>query len=413
VSKGVIGASMIHGLTASGFEDVEAEFRKNFEERGEVGAACAIYHRGKKVVDLWGGYRDDRTHAPWEEDTLVLVFSVTKGIAAMAVATAHSRGLLDYDENVATYWPEFAQNGKENITVRQLISHQAGLSAIDESLHPEVLADQETLARILARQKPAWEPGTKHGYHMWSIGWYMSELLRRVDPQHRRLGQFFQHEVARPLGLEFYIGLPSGVSDSRIADIIPVKAISGLLALSKHPYLRRALNPLKSKSLTYRTVWNPRSLTNHRNMNRRDFRSMEIPSENGIGQVRSIAKAYSVFATGGEQLNLKKETLEKIAGPAIPPTSGLRDEVLLVDNSFLLGFTKPFHGFRFGSSDKSFGFGGASGAFAYADPDAQVGYAYAPNKVGVYGTDDPRDKALRTALNECLGRVYGLSSKSN
>ena len=208
--KAEVDTSMTHGWVAPGFEEVETEFRKNFAERGEVGAACAIYHQGKKVVDLWGGYRDHKTRAPWEEDTLVLVFSVTKGMAAMAVAVAHSRGLLDYDEKVATYWPEFAQHGKENITVRQLLSHQAGLSAIDEPLDLETIADQETLATILARQKPAWVPGTRHGYHMWTIGWYMGELIRRVDPQRRNLGQFFQDEVAKPLDLEFYIGLPPG-----------------------------------------------------------------------------------------------------------------------------------------------------------------------------------------------------------
>lgn len=166
-----VDASMIHGGVALGFEEVEAAFRDNFERRGEVGAACAIYHEGNKVVDLWGGYRDYQPRAPWQEDTLILVFSVTKGFAAMTVAIAHSRGLLDYDERVASYWPEFAQHGKENITVRQLLSHQAGLSAIDQPVGLETMADQDALATILAGQKPAWMPGTRHGYHVWCQGW--------------------------------------------------------------------------------------------------------------------------------------------------------------------------------------------------------------------------------------------------
>jgi CubicO group peptidase (beta-lactamase class C family) len=199
MSRTTVDDSMLHGEVAPGFEDVETQFKKNFTERGELGAACAIYRRGKKVVDLWGGYRDEKTLAPWEEDTLALIFSMTKGMAAMAVAVAHSRGLLDYDEKVARYWPEFAQQGKESITVRQLLSHQAGLSAIDEPLDLETIADPDALAKILARQKPAWEPGTRHGYHCWNLGWYQSELIRRVDPQHRSLGQFFQDEIARPL----------------------------------------------------------------------------------------------------------------------------------------------------------------------------------------------------------------------
>jgi CubicO group peptidase (beta-lactamase class C family) len=190
----------IHGTVAPGFEEVEAEFRKNFRERDELGAACAIYHEGEKVVDLWGGYRDLERRFPWQEDTLVLVYSATKGLAGMTVAVAHSRGLLDYDERVSTYWPEFAQGGKESITVRQLLSHQAGLSGLDKSLDLATIADPQRLAATIARQRPAWEPGTRHGYHGISLGWYEGELIRRVDPKRRSIGGFFQEEIAEPLG---------------------------------------------------------------------------------------------------------------------------------------------------------------------------------------------------------------------
>jgi len=199
--------SFIHGYVAPGFEELREEFIKNFTKRGELGAACAIYYKGEKVVDLWGGYRDAKSRAPWEENTMVMVFSTTKGLAAMTVAVVHSRGLIDYDEKVATYWPEFAQNGKESITVRQLLSHQAGLPVLDKKLTLEQVADLDALAEVLARQKPIWEPGTKHGYHAATLGLYMNELIQRVDPQHRSLGQFFQDEIAEPLDLEFYIGL--------------------------------------------------------------------------------------------------------------------------------------------------------------------------------------------------------------
>jgi CubicO group peptidase (beta-lactamase class C family) len=401
--------SMLHGEVAPGFEDVESEFKRNFAERGELGAACAIYHKGKKVVDLWGGYRDETTLAPWEEDTLTQVFSMTKGMAAMAVAVAHSRGLLDYDEKVSTYWPEFAQQGKEGITVRQLLSHQAGLSAIEEPLELETLADQEALDAILARQKPAWAPGTKRGYHMWSQGWYLSAVIRQVDPQRRSLGQFFQDEIAKPLGLEFYIGLPADIPDSRIANIKPVNKFKVLFNLDKVPYLKSVLNPLKSNSITYRTVMNPKFLTDHSNYSRRDVRSVEIPSANGIGQVRSIAKAYSVFATGGSELGINKETLEALTAPAMPPPLGWRDEVLQVDTSFSLGFVKPFHAFEFGVSHKAFGCGGAGVGFAYADPDAQVGFGYASNKMSFYGQDDPREKPVRDVFYRCLQSMGEIS----
>ena len=223
-----VDESLIHGEVAPGFEAVREEFLRNFRERGELGAACAVYHKGEKVVDLWGGYRDHKNLLPWEEDTLVLVFSTTKGMSGMTVAVAHSRGLFDYDEKVATYWPEFAQQGKEDVTVRQLLSHQAGLVVIDEKLTPEILADLDAVAAAIAKQKPAWEPGTKHGYHGISLGFYENELLRRVDPKKRSIGQFLQDELAEPLGIEFYIGIPREIPDSRIAvikDFIPLQTL--------------------------------------------------------------------------------------------------------------------------------------------------------------------------------------------
>jgi CubicO group peptidase (beta-lactamase class C family) len=398
-----VDKSLIHGEVTPGFDEVEAEFERNFTERDELGAACAIYLKGRKVVDLWGGYRDEKTLAPWEEDTLTQVFSMTKGMAALAVALAHSRGLLDYEEKIATYWPEFAQQGKEGITVRHLLDHRAGLSAIDDPLDVETLADHAALEAILARQKPAWMPGTKHGYHMWTQGWYLSAVMRRVDPQGRSVGQFFQDEIATPLDLEFYMGLPPDLPGQRIACLKPVNKFKVLFNLDKVAYLKSVLNPRKSNSVTYRTVMNPRILTNHVNYNRRDLRSLEIPSANGIGLARSLAKAYGVFATGGIELGIKKETLEALTAPAETPPGGWQDEVLLVDTSYSYGFTKPFHAFEFGMSDKAFGCAGAGVGFAYADPDAEVGFAYASNKMSYYGQDDPREKAVRDVFHRCLG----------
>src|SRR6185503_13924529 len=151
----------VHGTTAPGFEAVRSAFERNFREGKELGAACAVYYKGELVVDLWGGVRDLATNAPWEADTMVPVMSTTKGFSSMAVALAHSRGLIDYDEKVTTYWPEFGQNGKENVTVRQLLGYQAGLCAIDEPLDLAKIADPDFMAAALAKQKPAWEPGTK------------------------------------------------------------------------------------------------------------------------------------------------------------------------------------------------------------------------------------------------------------
>src|SRR6478672_9430998 len=207
----MMSEAIIHGFAGSGFDAVHEAFADNFSRRHELGAACCIYHQGEKVVDLWGGIRNISTGEPWEEDTMVLVFSATKGLAAMTMALAHSRGWLDYEERVCTYWPEFAQQGKERITVRQLLAHQAGLFAIDEPVDRSILADLDRLATVLARQKPAWEPGTRQAYHALTLGFYEGELVRRVDPQHRSLGRFFQDEIASPLGLDLYLRLPDTI----------------------------------------------------------------------------------------------------------------------------------------------------------------------------------------------------------
>ncbi len=219
VLKVDVPADATHGDVDEGYGPVADAFRRNFAERNEIGAACAVYRDGRKVVDLWGGYRDGTTRAPWERDTLVPMFSTTKGVASMALAVARSRGLVDYDAPVASYWPKFAAAGKERVTVRQLLSHQAGLCAIDEKLELADLADLDRVADKIARQRPAWEPGTRHGYHGITLGWYEGELIRRVDPQRRTLGHFFADEVAGPLGLEFHIGLPDTVPPERLATI--------------------------------------------------------------------------------------------------------------------------------------------------------------------------------------------------
>ena len=235
--QSTIDSSKAHvsGFVAPGFEEVRAEFERNFDERGEIGAAVAAYWRGEKVVDLWGGRRTPEGDAPWNEDTLIVFMSSTKGLAAMTLALANSRGWLDYDAPVAHYWPEFAQNGKADVTVRQLLGHEAGLVLLDEELRIAQMHDLDAVARVLARQKPAWPPGTRHGYHTMSLGLYMQELIRHVDPEHRTLGRFFHEEIAVPLGLEFYIGLPPAIPDERLAKVKTLSIGRALLALPRTP----------------------------------------------------------------------------------------------------------------------------------------------------------------------------------
>src|SRR6187399_1737858 len=224
-----VTSQTVEGHVSRGCEAVREVFAENFIHRHELGGACCAYQHGEKVVDLWGGVRNSLTREPWEQDTMVLVYSATKGLAAMTLALAHSRGWLDYEARVAAYWPEFAQQGKEKITVRQLLAHQAGLFALDEPVDRTVVADLDRLATVLARQKPAWEPGTRQAYHAISLGFYEGELLRRIDPRHRSLGQFFQEEIASPLGIDAYIRLPEDIPNSRLATLTPPRPIDMLL----------------------------------------------------------------------------------------------------------------------------------------------------------------------------------------
>lgn len=394
---------MIHGTVVVGFEEVRSEFQRNFADRGELGAACAVYHRGRKVVDLWGGHRDVARREAWRADTLVLVYSMTKGLAALALAVAHSRGWLDYDAPVASYWPEFAQNGKEHVTVRQLLAHQAGLPILNEPLDRESLAHPERMAELVARQKPEWEPGARHGYHAVSLGYCEGELLRRVDPQKRTLAQFFQDEVTRALNLEFHFGLPESVPASHVADIRGFRPWQMALHPEAVP-LRFMLAYLWPWSLTRRTFQNPQ-VTDPAHYNSPELRRLEIPAVTGFGQVRSIAKAYGVFANGGADLNLRPETLKALGRPAVPPARGRFDVVMKAETAYSCGFMKPSPAFPFGSSERAFGFAGLGGSFGYADPDEHVGYAYAPNRLGFHLWDDPRDRALREALRRCLDRL--------
>ncbi|MBE3044245.1 beta-lactamase family protein [Candidatus Bathyarchaeota archaeon] len=383
----------IEGHVSAGFDAVRDAFAENFSRRHELGGACCVYHRGEKVVDLWGGVRNKSTGEPWQEGTMVLVYSATKGLAAMTLAVAHSRGWLDYEQRVCRYWPEFAQHGKETITVRQLLAHQAGLFAFDEPVDRSVVADLDRLAVVLARQKPAWEPGTRQAYHAISLGFYESELLRRIDPHHRSLGQFFHDEIASPLRLDFYIRLPESISNSRLATLAKPSPVAMLLGFP----IRLTLASLNRRSNIYRALMvNPGSELPH-DEQRIYARNLEVPSGGGVGTAHAIAHTYSVFATGGRELQLRPETLQALSAPAIPATHGFYDECMMGDVRLSLGFMKPSPAWPFGN-EGSFGAPGSGGSLGFADPKAGIGYAYVTSQMGTTLTGDPRDLALRNAV---------------
>jgi CubicO group peptidase (beta-lactamase class C family) len=396
----LIASPAVEGHVTQQFERVHQAFADNFSRRRELGGACCAFVRGEKVVDLWGGIRNKQTSEPWEQDTMVIVYSATKGLAAMTLAIAHSRGWLDYEERVCAYWPEFAQQGKERITVRQLLAHQAGLYVLDEPLGRALVADLDRLAVVLARQKPAWEPGTRQAYHGITLGFYESELLRRIDPQHRSLGQFFQDEIASPLGLDVYIRLPEDIPNSRLA---MMARPSWVEVLHGFP-LRLALDTMNPHSKIVRALRGSELPHDEQHVY---ARNLEVPSGGAVGTARAIAHAYSVFATGGRELGLRPETLDLLAAPAVPPARGFYDECMKGDGiQFSLGFMKSTPALPFGSAT-SFGSPGAGGAFGFADPAAGVGYAYVTNRMGTTLTGDPRDVALRDALYSVISPSSG------
>jgi CubicO group peptidase (beta-lactamase class C family) len=397
MSVEILDRVTVEGHVNGGFEAVREAFADNFTRRRELGGACCVYHRGVKVVDLWGGIRNKQTGQPWEQDTMVVVHSATKGLAAMTLAIAHSRGWLDYEERVCAYWPEFAQHGKERITVRQLLAHQAGLFAIDEPVDRDIVRDLDRLAVVLARQKPAWEPGTRQAYHALTLGFYEGELLRRIDPRHRSLGQFFHDEIASPLGLDLYIRLPETIPNSRLATIAPPPPFEMLLNFP----LRLTLAAMNPRSNIYRALEVNPGTSVYFDEQRIYARNLEVPSGGAVGTARAIAHAYGVFANGGRELGLRQETLDLLAAPARPATHGFYDECFKGEVQFSLGFMKPSGNWPFGSAS-AFGAPGAGGSLGFADPIAGIGYAYVTSQMGTVLTGDPRDVALRDALDAAI-----------
>ncbi|HET9831991.1 MAG TPA: serine hydrolase domain-containing protein, partial [Vicinamibacterales bacterium] len=289
------------------------------------------------------------------------------------------------------------QNGKERITVRQLLAHQAGLFAFDEPIDRNLVADLDRLAAVLARQRPAWEPGTRVAYHAITLGFYEGELLRRIDPRHRTIGQFFQDEIATPLGEDVYIRLPESIADDRLATISRPRMIDMLIGFP----LRLTLDALNPRSNITRALIGSQFPHDDRRIYARNF---EVPSGGAIATARGIAHAYSEFATGGKVLALQPATLALLRAPATPSARGFYDECLKGDVKFSLGFMKPSAVWPFGGPH-SFGSPGSGGSLGFADPDAGVGYAYVTSKMGTRVTGDPRDIALRDALYAAIGRT--------
>lgn len=383
------------GHVERGFEPVREAFGANFDDRGDVGAAFCLYVGGRRVVDVWGGTADTKAGRPWAGDTLTLVYSTTKGVTAICAHLLAQQGRLDLDTPVAAYWPEFAAAGKESVTVRHLLSHQAGLPTLDPRISAEAALEWEPAVRNLAAQAPMWEPGTRHGYHAVTFGWLVGEVIRRVSG--RSPGRFLAEEVAGPLDLDLWIGLPAA-EEPRMSRLIaagppvPDKAAMAAMPADQLERLRAMMAP---DSLMQRAL-NPTDPPF--SFNRREVHAGELPGANGIATARSLAKLYA--ATVGE-VDGRRLLSEATVAAATEERSNGPDEVLVRPTRFGSGFflDSPFSPLL---GPRSFGHSGAGGSLAFADPDRRVGFAYVMNQMQQALSADPRPAALMDAVRRCL-----------
>lgn len=376
-------------MIARGWEGVEEAFQANLASGEEVGAGCAVYHRGQLVVDLVGGHFDAAKTKPYADDTLQLVFSTTKGITAIAVAMCVQRGLLDYDERVATYWPEFAVNGKGDATVAQLLSHQCGLFSVDQPTTLAEALDWDTITSRLAAGTPEWPIGTAHGYHALTYGWLAGELIRRTDG--RSPGQFVAEEIAGPLGLDLWIGLPAE-QEPRVSPIL-----GGLVAQSEDPAVQAMIDQFFGPgSNAYRALFLNGAFAfdgeGESPFNRREVHAAQLPAANGITDARSLAKLYAATLGEVDGIQLLNDEVRERARTKVTP-DGEVDACLMAETTFGLGFmvTGPFTPY---AGPGSYGHPGAGGSVSFAQPERQLAFSYVMNQMASNLAGDLRAQRL-------------------
>jgi len=382
----------VHGENDLRFEPVREAFAATFDAPTELGAALAITLDGRPVVDIWGGWMDGKRTRPWQRDTLVTVFSTTKGLTAMCAHRLVDEGLLDLDAPVARYWPEFAAAGKENVRVRSLLDHRAGLAAIREPLPPEALFDWPRMTAALAAEEPWWVPDHDHGYHAVTYGWLVGEVIRRVSG--KTVGAYLRDAIAGPLDLDVHIGLAEPL-DARCADVRPgPRPPSGEATL-----FDRILE--EPDGMTAKAFTNPMSMLVPGVLSSRAWRGGEVPAVNGHVTARAVAKLYGALACGGELDGVRILSPESIARCSAERSHGL-DRTLGVTSRFSLGFMLSQPHASFGPNDASFGHPGAGGSLGFADPVARIGFGYVMNRMGTEILLDPRARSLIAALYACL-----------
>jgi CubicO group peptidase (beta-lactamase class C family) len=376
------------------FERVRQVFAENFERRGEVGAAVAVTIGGKPVIDLWAGHGDAARTRPWQRDTIVNVWSTTKGLCALCGHRLADQGKLDFEAPVAKYWPEFEAAGKANIPVKYLLSHRAGLAAIRAPLKHEDLFNWQKVTSELARQEPWWQPGSKHGYHAITFGWLVGEVVRRISG--KSLGTYFRDEIAAPLGADAYIGFGPEL-DARVADIVPAPPPK---PGEPNPFLEMMKDP---ESVSAKAINNPNTTLLPETTNSRAWRGAEIPGANGHSTARALARIYGALSCGGELDGVRIVSSASLPRFYTEQSKGL-DEVLKFPTRFSLGYMLSQPGAQLGPNQRSFGHPGAGGSLGFADLDARVGFGYVMNQMGEAAASllDPRCAALIEAVYASL-----------
>jgi CubicO group peptidase (beta-lactamase class C family) len=378
---------------------VHAAFERNFSARGEVGASVCVTVEGETVLDLWGGTADPNTGRPWERDTIGVVWSCTKGATALCAHMLASRGELDLHAPVAQYWPEFAKNGKDAITVAMVLAHQAGLPAFREPIPDEAYCDWDFIVDRLAEQEPLWQPGTRNGYHALTFGHLVGEVVRRVSGQ--SLGTFFRTQVAEPLGLDFWIGLPAS-EDARVAPVIP--AVPGPDDILPSFYQSALTDPqsigamvLMHSGLALAPNW----------IDTENPRRAELPAFGGIANARALAGMYRPLANGGGEL-VDAEQLALMG--AVASATGV-DATMLVPTRWALGFVKSTDNNHLAGGDRdgvvlseaAFGHVGMGGSLGFCDPEARLSFGYSMNRQGLAVGLDERGQSLVDAVYSVLG----------
>ena len=358
------------GMCDERFSAVRDIFAENFENFGEAGAAVAVTIDGRPVIDLWGGVVDKDTKKSWQRDTIVNVYSTTKGMTAICAHRLVEQGLLDLNAPVAKYWPEFAQAGKADVPVHMLLTHRAGLPALSEKMPEGAAFEWDTMTGALARQKPFWEPGTHYGYHAITFGWLVGEVVRRISG--KSLGAFFRDEVALPLGLDFHIGVDPK-HDARIATLYPAEP---------SPEIARKMEQIQEEVLA---KMDPALVAAGGNIpiqgthNSEAWRRAEIPAANGHSDARSLARVYGALACGGELEDVSVLSPESIAR-ATTEQSAQPDAFFGSPIRIGLGFRLSCDG-NMGPNPGSFGHRGAGGSLGFADPDRRIGFGYVMNQM--------------------------------